>query len=761
MLKRLRIKILGAVQGVGFRPFVYRLAEEMKLKGWVINSSQGVFIEAEGEKEILDSFLLRIQNEKPPRSFIQSLESSFLDPDGFDKFEIRESKDEGSKTVLVLPDIAVCDNCLQDVFDPSNRRYLYPFTNCTNCGPRYSILEKLPYDRCNTTMKIFQMCDECKAEYEDPLNRRFHAQPNACPTCGPNIELWDNNGKTLEKYNDAMNKCTEEIKNGSILAIKGLGGFHLVVDARNDNAVKKLRKLKYREEKPLALMYPDLDSIIADCDVSDIEKRLLVSPESPIVLLSIKNNIQNSSISKFAAPDNPYLGVMLPYTPLHHILMRELGFPIVATSGNISDEPICTDENEALVRLKGIADLFLVHNRPIKRHVDDSIARIIYDREMIIRRARGYAPLPVNIHRDAEPSLAVGAHLKNTIALSVGNNTFISQHIGDLETAEAYNAFDKVIGDLQNIYETEAWSVVCDLHPDYISTQYAKKSGKPLIQVQHHFAHILSCMAENEVEGEVLGISWDGTGYGTDGTIWGSEFLMVNNSEFERIAHLKTFKLPGSEKAIKEIWRTAYSLLYESGIDQNIFKELFKEINQNDIKIIKRMIKQNINCPITSSMGRLFDAVSFITGVSRYSSFEGQAAMELEFALSQDFKDESYTFNIMNDSTVQDSRFIIDWKPLIKEIITDKFEKNVPNGVISAKFHNALVHMIVGIAMKFGLERVVLSGGCFQNKYLSENTIKALMQNGFKPYWHQRVPPNDGGISLGQIAYLKYLERAG
>jgi hydrogenase maturation protein HypF len=725
----------------------------MMLNGWVINSSQGVFIETEGEKKILDKFLLKIQNEKPPRSYIQSLESSFLDPVGYNNFEIRESKEKGSKTVLVLPDIATCDECLNDIFDPSNRRYLYPFTNCTNCGPRFSIIEKLPYDRCNTTMKIFKMCDECKAEYENPLNRRFHAQPNACPKCGPHIELWDKKGKVIKKFNEAILKCAEEIKKGKILALKGLGGFHLVVHSGNDEAVKRLRNLKHREEKPLALMFPDLDSIEALCEVSESEKRLLLSPEAPIVLLNIKK--QNSSVSEYIAPNNPYLGVMLPYTPLHHILMKQLGFPVVATSGNISDEPICIDENEALTRLNGIADYYLVNNRPIKRHVDDSIARIIYDREMIMRRARGYAPLPVNISRKAEPALAVGAHLKNTICLSVANNAFISQHIGDLETSEAYNAFTRVITDLQNIYDVQTDTIVSDIHPDYISTQYAKKSGKQLIQVQHHHAHILSCMAENEIDGEVLGISWDGTGYGTDGTIWGGEFLKVTGSKFERIAHLKTFKLPGGEKAIKEIWRTAQSLIQSLNLNEGLLDKIFNDINKNDLKIICQMLEKDVNSPVTSSIGRLFDAISFISGVSRYSSFEGQAAMELEFAISPD-TDDYYVFGITKSDIPGETKYIIDWSPVVLEIITDKYNKKLDKDIISAKFHNSLVNMIIEITQNAELKKVVLSGGCFQNKYLIEKTITALIKNGFKPYWHQRVPTNDGGISLGQIAYLKF-----
>jgi hydrogenase maturation protein HypF len=524
-MKRIKIKIQGAVQGVGFRPFIYRLAAELQLKGWVINSSQGVFIEAEGNLPELESFLVRIYKEKPPQAFIQSLEHSLLDPAGYRKFEIRQSEETGKKTALVLPDIATCPDCLREIFDPGDRRYYYPFTNCTNCGPRFSIIEALPYDRLNTTMKKFPMCERCRSEYENPADRRFHAQPNACPDCGPQLEFWDNAGNVIASRQDALLSSVQVIREGKIVAIKGLGGFHLMVDAANPEAVQRLRLRKRREEKPFALMFPSLEDIKQHCFVSNLEERLLLSAESPIVLLQRRQQSQirnpKSEIAEGVVPGNPYLGVLLPYTPLHYILMDELGFPVVATSGNISDEPICFEEHEALKRLGDIADFFMVHNRPIIRHVDDSIARIMAGRELIIRRARGYAPLPITLKNSLPPTLAVGAHLKNTVAMAVKNQVFISQHIGDLETEASYRAFREVIDSFSRLYETEPVSVVCDGHPDYLSTQYARERGLPLTTVQHHYAHILSCMAENELEPPVLGISWDGTGYGSDGTIWG------------------------------------------------------------------------------------------------------------------------------------------------------------------------------------------------------------------------------------------------
>jgi hydrogenase maturation protein HypF len=769
VVRRLHVTIRGAVQGVGFRPFIYRLATEMGLPGWVLNSSQGVFVEVEGEKHVLDAFLLRIEKEKPPQASIHSLEFSVLDPTGFTQFEIRQSDESGEKTTLVLPDIATCPDCLREIFDPLNRRYRYPFTNCTNCGPRFTIIEALPYDRPNTSMKKFQMCDNCLHEYEDPLDRRFHAQPNACPKCGPHLELWNENGKILSSHHDSLLEAADAIRHGKIVAMKGLGGFHLIVDARNDGAVKRLRERKHREEKPLALMYPSLDALIVDCVISNLEERLLLSPESPITLLSRKSEIGNpkSKIASSVAPFNPYLGVMLPYTPLHHILMRELGFPVVATSGNLSDEPICTDDGEALKRLSGIADLFLVHDRPIVRHVDDSVVRVLMGRELVLRRARGYAPLPIRVGVSAEaPVLAVGAHLKNTVALSCGSNVFISQHIGDLETQEAFHAFQGVCRDLPNLFGSRPNSLVCDMHPAYLSTQFAKGQDKQVVEVQHHYAHIASCIAENELDGTVLGVSWDGTGYGLDGTIWGGEFLVTTEHLFRRVASFRQFRLPGGERAIKEPRRTVIGVLYEIFGD-----ELFEQKNitaldsftESELKVIRQAIARGVNSPWTSSVGRLFDAVASIIGLRQYVNFEGQAAMELEFAIEGTETDEAYQFRISSNaheiengairkSAIDNSHsaIVIDWGPMILEVL-DHARQKVSRSIISAKFHNTLVEVIVEIAKRIGEKRVVLSGGCFQNKYLTERAVRRLEAAGFQPYWHQRVPPNDGGIALGQV----------
>jgi len=755
MTRCVLIALQGAVQGIGFRPFVYRLAAELGLSGWVMNSRRGILIEAEGSPSRLEVFLLRIEKEKPPGSFIQSFEFSFRDPVGYAGFEIRPSDDAGSPAALVLPDIATCTDCLDELFNPTNRRYLYPFTNCTRCGPRYSIIESLPYDRANTTMRKFEMCDACRSEYEDPLNRRFHAQPNACPICGPSLELWDESARPLSKYQEALVGAADAIRAGMIVAVKGLGGFHLITDARNEEAVVRLRRRKRREEKPFALMVPSMERIREVCEVFDLEARLLLSSEAPIVLLRRTSEISNlkSPIAPSVAPGHPDLGVMLPYTPLHHVLMRELGFPVVATSGNVSDEPICTDEREAADRLGGIADLFLIHNRPIRRHVDDSVVRIMMGREQVLRRSRGYAPLPVRLKETAPSLLAVGGHLKNTVAVTAGSVIFISQHIGDLDTPEAFEAFQKVIADLRALYDVRPERIVCDRHPDYLSSQFARKQGEAVTAVQHHRAHVASCMAENELDGPVLGVSWDGTGYGDDGTIWGGEFFVTDTALFRRVASFRNFQLPGGAAAIREPRRAAAGLLYEI-LDDRLFDRdglfLPRSFSPSERKVLRTMLTRGIHSPRTSSVGRLFDAVSSIVGLRQQVRFEGQAAMELEFAIGGVRTEEAYPFQISNLKFQMDERLIIDWEPMVSGILDD-LERSVPVGRISARFHNTLAGIIVDAAERVGEERVVLSGGCFQNKYLSERAVRRLESAGFRPYWHQRIPPNDGGIALGQM----------
>jgi hydrogenase maturation protein HypF len=753
MMEGVRISIRGAVQGVGFRPFIYKLAKTLNIKGYVLNTPQGVIIEAQAEESLLKEFIERIQKEKPPISLIQKfIIENISISEKFNNFEIKKSDLSGSPNAIVLPDIATCKDCYNEIFDSKNRRYLYPFTNCTNCGPRFSIIESLPYDRGRTTMKNFVMCDECKKEYENPEDRRFHAQPNACPKCGPQIELWNPNGEIITKYNDAILQTVQEIRNGKIIAIKGLGGFHLVVDAMNDDAIKRLRNNKNREEKPFALMYPDVNSVKYDCEVSEQEENLLFSAQSPIVLLKRKKNCK---ISVEAAPLNPNLGIMLPYTPLHHILMFYLKSPIIATSGNYSEEPICIDESEALTRLKGIADLFLVHNRPIYRYVDDSIARIVLNDKFILRRARGYAPMPVIINNEnKEQLLSVGGHLKNTIAVSKGNEVFLSQHIGDLETVESNKSFTNTIDKFREIYRIEPEKVICDLHPDYISTKYAREKYKNVIPVQHHLSHILSVIAENEINGSLLGISWDGTGYGTDGTIWGGEFFIINNDGYKRAAHLKSFHLPGGESSLKDIHKISFGLLYEI-FGKDINKYLAEDLKQDNDEILLKMLIKNINSPVCSSAGRLFDAVASILDIRQKVNFEGQAAMELEFLTDGIISELSYNFEIYKD---ENEIYVIDWTKMIIQLLDDKLNR-IKSNLISVKFHNTLVNMIVEIAKLFNEKIIALSGGCFQNKYLLENSVKKLQELGFKVYWNKEVPANDGGISLGQIAYYSYFKK--
>lgn len=749
--KRIRLFIRGAVQGVGFRPFIYRLAQEMGLKGWVNNSAAGVTIEAEGTQPQLENFFVRIDHEKPVHASIQSLQYVYLDTAGYTEFRIQESDSSEAKTTLVMPDIATCPECLKEIFDFRNRRYLYPFTNCTHCGPRYSIIEALPYDRDHTTMKEFTMCPACRREYDDPANRRFHAQPNACPECGPHVELWDDEGKILNQHHAAMVKAAEAIKAGKIVAVKGLGGFHLMVDSRNEKAVCRLRERKHREEKPLALLFPSFLAVEENCLVSGIERHLLQSSESPIVLLAKKENWwAKKSLAPSVAPGNPYLGAMLPYTPLHHILMRELPCPVVATSGNISEEPICIDEKEALSTLAGIADLYLVHNRPILRHVDDSVVRLMMGRPLILRRARGYAPIPVHLKEEFRTILAVGGHLKNTVALSIKDNIFLSQHMGDLETKKSFDTFRETIGSLTTLFEASVSHVACDMHPYYLSTQQAYLLDKPMTMVQHHHAHVVSCMAENELQGKVLGVSWDGTGYGPDHTIWGGEFLLATATDFKRLGHLRTFRLPGGEIAIKEPRRTAFGLLYELYRDKiSDLRDLscLKAFCADEFFILQRMMDKEFNSFRTSSMGRLFDAVASIAGLRQDVSFEGQAAMALEYALEGVKTSERYHCEFVEKS---DGGFIVDWSKMIEELLGDVRAGAEPR-MLSARFHNALVEVIVTASQRANEKRVVLSGGCFQNKYLTEKTIDRLREEGFQVYWHQGVPPNDGGIALGQL----------
>ena len=736
----------GAVQGVGFRPAVYRLAEKLRLAGWVRNSGAGLEIEVEGGPEQLDHFMHNLKAERPRAAVVTTEEVSRIAPSGGVWFEILPSDENASKTAAVLPDLATCPECLRELLDPADRRCGYAFTNCTLCGPRYTILTDIPYDRPNTTMRSFVLCPACRREYGSPHDRRFHAQPNACPTCGP--RLWS--APEQAEGASAVAHAAEALARGQIVALKGVGGFQLLVDARNSAAVMRLRERKHREEKPFALLMPSLALVRQHCIVSAGEEEMLVSQAAPIVLLRRK---AGCDLAPEVAKSSPYLGVMLPYSPLHHVLMAQYPFPVVATSGNRADEPIAIENDEARERLKDIADVFVLHNRPIARPCDDSVARFSGGRPQILRRARGYAPLAVVTPRDLPPVLAVGGHLKNTVAIALGRQVFLSQHVGDLDSVESRQAFERAIEDLCRLYRFEPKLVACDLHPDYASTQWALASGLPVVQVQHHHAHVMACMAENEVAAPALGVAWDGTGYGLDGTIWGGEFLRVMDGSFVRVAHLRTFRLPGGEKAIKEPRRAAMGLLYE------IFgEELFgmnelapvQSFTAPELDLLRQMFRKQINAPVTSSAGRIYDAVSSLAGIRQITRFEGQSAMELECALDGVITDESYPVRL-SESGADDrqSALIIDWQPLMLAILDD-LRSCVPSGTISAKFHNAMVESIIAVARRVNEKKVALTGGCFQNQYLTERAVQRLQNDGFSPYWHQRIPPNDGGIALGQ-----------
>ncbi len=739
------VKISGAVQGVGFRPFVYRLSQELQLKGFVRNSLLGLSIHAQGKESNLETFLTRLKSEAPFHAFIQKFEYFPAQLKEYQEFVILESEQGLFPKTIALPDLATCKDCLAEILDPHNRRYGYSFTNCTNCGPRYSILESLPYDRLCTSMKDFKMCSDCQTEFGDPANRRFHAQPNACSVCGPCLELWDSDGRILKKDAGALKEAAQILRGGQILALKGLGGFQLLAQAGNAAAVEELRKRKHREEKPFALLFSSIEMVRRFCAVSKLEEDLLSSAQAPIVLLE---KLPTTKDFESAAPNNPYLGVMLPYTPLHYLLMNKFMAPLIATSGNFSDEPICTDEHEALKRLGKIADFFLVHNRPIIRPLDDSVVRVIKQKPFILRRARGYAPWPVEINESECSILGLGGHYKNTVALKVKSNVFLSAHIGDLQNALSVDTFKQAVENLENLYGPVDLKYACDSHPDYFSTRFAKESAKEVFYIQHHHAHIAAVMAEHNLSDEVFGIVWDGTGLGDDKTIWGGEFLLCTQSEYKRFGHLRNFCLPGGDAVSREPYKSAFGLLFE--LSSGNWKEYldlpcFRNVSAPEIKVLEQMLKRGTNSPLTSSMGRLFDAVSSLTGICQHASFEGQAAMKLEFALSGFKGDESYPCELLDGDC-----FIFDWAPMIKELIDDVRLK-VPAGIISSKFHNTLVELAVTITKMAKRKDVVLAGGCFQNKYLLERLIDRLEEEKFNVSWPQALPVNDGALALGQV----------
>lgn len=753
-----RISVRGVVQGVGFRPFVYQLAVKHNLRGWVRNTSEDVKIEVEGEGGDIEKFLQGLQEEAPPLAYIEGISTSTSTPAGYERFEILESLAQAGKYQLVSPDIATCPDCLREILDPKDRRYRYPFTNCTNCGPRFTIIADIPYDRPNTTMKVFTMCPECQREYEDPLNRRFHAQPNACSACGPQLELIDAAGRKVTS-DDIISKTSELLKEGKIVAVKGLGGYLLACDATNERAIKRLRQRKNRPAKPLAIMTADVDEAKKHCEINDAETKLLTSPGSPIVLMKWK---EESTMAKAVAPGLKYLGVMLPYTPLHHLLLRETGLPLVMTSGNLSEEPIASDNEEALNRLNVIADFFLRHNRDIYARYDDSVMIVENEAPQFVRRARGYAPYPIHLPFKSKQVLACGAEEKNTFCLTRDNYAFVSQHIGDMENLETLEHFGNTIELYQKLFRIKPEIIAHDMHPEYLPTKYAKEMAEredlKLVPVQHHHAHIVSCLADNGVEGPAIGVALDGTGYGTDGHIWGGEFLIADYKKFTRMVHLEYLPLPGGATAIKKPYRTAIGYMMALGMKTDRKLPPFQQINEEEVDIIKSQIEKKINTPLTSSMGRLFDAVAALIGIRNVIQYEAQAAIDLETCASEagDEK-ESYAFSIIEEAGVS----IIKIRELMSAVIKD-WQDRRPQAVIAARFHNTVARMILesclAISKKTGIKGVALSGGVFQNRLLSRKT-KALVESaGFKVYTHRQVPCNDGGISLGQAVIANFSE---
>jgi hydrogenase maturation protein HypF len=760
-MDRRAIAIYGIVQGVGFRPFVYGLASRLRLVGFIKNVNGGVLIEVEGEPHSLDSFLDELTTQPPPLARIDDLRWSSRPAQGEPSFRIEPSESDEASPIFISPDVATCDDCLAELFDPSDRRYHYPFLNCTNCGPRLTIITGSPYDRERTSMASFAMCPECRAEYDDPSNRRFHAQPIACPACGPQLRLLDRAGQVVEGINPLAG-CIDALRRGWIVAIKGLGGYHLACIASQVAAVVGLRTRKLRDEKPFALMVLDPAAARVLCEVSPEEESLLRSPRRPIVLLRRRPGI---SVAEEVAPRNPSLGIMLPYTPLHHLLVRELGgTPLVMTSGNRSDEPIAFDDQDARERLSRIADAFLVHDRPIHLRCDDSVTRVVAGIELPIRRSRGDAPRPISLPISCDrPTLALGGQLKATFALGRGRNAFLSHHIGDLDHYDAFRAYGEAISHYERLFDLKPACLVHDLHPDYASTRYAEQhaGARPTIAVQHHHAHMASCMAENGLDEPVIGVAMDGTGYGTDGTIWGGEFLVGDYAGFRRAAHLRPVVMPGGEQAVRDPWRMAAAYLLDAGHDLSPLASSFDSMVMG---AVERIIARRFNSPLTSSAGRLFDAIAALAGVRVQVNYEGQAAIELESLATGVEPDGIYPFGIeyVDEDRTTERRLLLDMRAMIVAVVED-LRRGANVASIARRFHSTMVEAIVAICDRLrtqtGLDAVVLSGGVFLNALLTAEAVARLKSEDFRVYRHRQVPPNDGGLCLGQLAVAAALQR--
>ena len=730
-MERLCLKIRGIVQGVGFRPFVHKLVRRCGLSGYIKNTSSGVALELEGERPALERFVALLPEQAPVLAVIESMEASYS-PElrGYEGFEIRQSQREEFRNTLISPDIGICEDCLRELRDPRDRRYRYPFINCTNCGPRFTIIKDIPYDRAKTSMVGFPMCPDCDREYHDIDNRRYHAQPDCCASCGPRVFYLDETGNELP--GDGIEMAREALKAGKIVAVKGLGGMHLACRCDDEALVKELRRRKQRDEKPFALMCRDVDCVRRVCRLSEAEERVLTGFRRPIVLLE-KRQPGLDYLS-----ENGCLGVMLPYTPLHYLLFGDDLDMLVMTSANLSDTPILFKNDEALEKLRGIADGFLLHDREIQTRCDDSLCWVLEGREYPARRSRGYVPFPLRMEGTLQSVLACGAEQKASFCLSKGSYVFPSQHIGDLKNMETLENYTQQIAHFKHLFDIEPTLVTCDLHPDYMSTEYAQSLGLPLVQVQHHHAHMAACMADNGLEGEVIGLVWDGTGYGTDGTAWGGECLTGGYAAFQRFGHILPMALPGGDRATKEIDRLAFSLLYAAGCDTSSISAA---------ETYRAMLAAGLNCPLSSGMGILFDGVAAILGIRTRCSYEGQGAILLEAAAKE--KEEG-----VYPVSLSGRPLVFDWREMVHAIVQDR-QRGTETGVIAARFMNTLVEMAVKMAVaareETGLNRVCLSGGSFQNMYIMHRLPDRLRDDGFQVYHHSRVSTNDEGIALGQL----------
>jgi hydrogenase maturation protein HypF len=752
-MDRRAIAVSGIVQGVGFRPFVYDLATRHGLNGFVRNETGGVLIEVEGDSDSLDRFCGELTSGPPPLARIDGVRWSVQRPTGDHRFRIEKSQGEGSSSIFVSPDVATCDDCLRELFDRGDRRYRYPFLNCSHCGPRLTIVREAPYDRQRTTMAGFSMCRACRAEYEDPRDRRFHAQPIACLACGPKLQVLDGRGQEVDT-DDALAFGIAALKEGKIVALKGLGGYHLACLAADATAVADLRMRKHRDQKPLAIMVEGVGAARELCEVSPAEEAVLTSARRPIVLLRRR---LGALVAPLVAPGNPTLGVMLPYTPLHHLILCELqGAPLVMTSGNASDEPIAYEDEDAVARLAGIADVFLTHNRPIHLRCDDSVTRIVAGEELPLRRSRGYAPGPLELPVPCPvPTLALGGQLKVTFALGRGRHAFLSHHLGDLDYYETHRACVASIDHYKQLFAFRPELVVHDLHPDYATTRYAAglDPAIPRLAVQHHHAHVASCMADNGLDLPVIGVAFDGTGFGVDGAVWGGEFLIGDYSGFRRAAHFRYVAMPGGEQAIREPWRMAAAYLADSNMGESLLAE---RVSGPALAAVRRLIESKTNCPDTSSVGRLFDGVAALVGLRDRVSYEGQAAMELEWLASEVAATDVSPLDFdLVENPDNDSPLLIDTRPIFTEVAA-QLRRGCPAPIIARWFHSTLVEIVARMCgrlrQRSGLDVVVLSGGVFQNALLTTGVIARLERAGFHVHRHRRVPPGDGGLSLGQLA---------